>query len=99
MCLGESASLTFQLWRSNHSPNAALHLASFVNGEAKNIARHSAVRGPFWGDVAISIREDVAARLASDDNKKFLRAAANMVSDEDRFYLVDAALANLETQF
>jgi len=97
--LGESASLTFQLWRSNPSGNAALHLASFVVDEAKHLQRHEEVRGPFWDDVDADIRRDVAKRLTADDNKAFLEAAANQVSEEDRFYFIDSALSNLETQF
>jgi hypothetical protein len=97
--LGESASLTFELWRSNRSPNAALHLASFVIDEAKHLQRHQEVRGPFWEDVDANIRGDVANRLTSNDNKAFLEAVTDQVSDEDRFYLIDAALSNLERQF
>jgi hypothetical protein len=97
--LGESASLTFELWRSNRSPNAALHLASFVIGEAKHLHRHEEVRGPFWDDVDTDIRRDVAKRLISDDNKAFLQAATVEISEEDRFYLIDSALSNLQRQF
>lgn len=97
--LGESASLTFQLWRSNRSSNAALHLASFVIDEAKHLQRHQEIRGPFWDDVGADIRRDVANRLKSDDNKAFLQAASDQVSEEDRFYLIESALSNLERQF
>jgi hypothetical protein len=97
--LGESASLTFELWRSNHSANAALHLASFVIDEAKHLQRHEEVRGPFWDDIDADIRRDVAKRLTSNDNKTFLRAANDQVSEEDRFYLIESALSNLERQF
>jgi hypothetical protein len=97
--LGESASLTFELWRSNRSANAALHLASFVIDEAKHLQRHQEVRGPFWEDIDTDIRRDVANRLTSDENKGFLKAAADQVPEEDRFYLIDSALSNLERQF
>jgi hypothetical protein len=97
--LGESASLTFELWRSNRSLNAALHLASFVIDEAKHLQRHQDIRGPFWEDVDTDIRRDVANRLTSDDNKTFLQAAAHQVTEEDRFYLIESALSNLERQF
>jgi hypothetical protein len=97
--LGESASLTFELWRSNRSPTAALHLASFVIDEAKHLQRHQEVRGAFWDDIDTDVRRDVANRLTSEDNKAFLQAAAGQVSEEDRFYLIDSALSNLERQF
>jgi hypothetical protein len=57
------------------------------------------VRGPFWEDVDADIRLDVAKRLTADDNKAFLQAAAHQVFEEDRFYLIDSALSNLERQF
>ncbi len=97
--LGESASLTFQLWGSNQSPNAALHLASFVIDEAKHLQRYEEVRGPFWDDVDAATRRDVAKRLTSEDIKVFLKAAADQVSEEDRFYRIDSALSNLERHF
>jgi hypothetical protein len=97
--LGESASLTFQLWRSSTSSNAALHLASFVIDEAKHLQRHQEVRGPFWDDVDPDIRRDVANRLTSADTKSFLETAADRVSADDRFQYIDSALANLERQF
>jgi hypothetical protein len=97
--LGESASLTFELWRSSTSSNAALHLASFVIDEAKHLQRHQEVRGAFWDDVDADVRRDVANRLASGDTKSFLQAAADRVSADDRFHYIDSALANLERQF
>lgn len=80
-------------------PSAALHLASFVIDEAKHMQRHEEIRGPFWDDVDGDIRRDVAKRLTSDENKAFLQTAADQVTDEDRFYLIDSALSNLERQF
>jgi hypothetical protein len=97
--LGESASPTFERWRSSASPNAALHMASFIIDEAKHLSRHAEVRGPFWEDVSGDVRREVATLLTAERTTDFLQAAAGHVSDEDQFYFLDAALAELQRQF
>jgi hypothetical protein len=97
--LGDSASQTFELWRSNRSPKAALHLASFAIGQAKNLQRYGEVRGPFWEDVDTDIRRDVARHLTSDDNKAFLQAATDQVSAEERIDLIHPAFVSMGWQF
>jgi hypothetical protein len=94
--LGDSPSLTFERWRSSTSTNAALHLASFIIGEAKHVRRHREVRAPFWEDVKIEVRRDVAERLMSEATAKFLETAMRSASEDDRFNLLDAALAELQ---
>jgi hypothetical protein len=97
--LGEPASPTFARWRSSPSSNAALHMASFIIGEAKHLRHHAEVRGSFWEDVSGDVRREVANLLLEEGTTVFLRSAAGRVSDEDRFYLLDAALAELLRQF
>jgi hypothetical protein len=97
--LGESPSLNFERWRSSKSPHAALQLASFVINEARHLVRHEEVRGSFWEDVPEGKRREIAALLVSDAARHFLEAASGRVSEEDRFFLVDAALAELQRQF
>lgn len=97
--LRESAALTFERWRSSSSPNAALHMASFIIDEAKHLGRHAEVRGPFWGDVSADVRREVATLLTSERTADFLQAAARQVSEDDQFYFLDAAVAELQRQF
>lgn len=96
--LGEPASPTFERWRSSPSPNAALHMASFIISEAKQLRRHAEVRGAFWGDVSADVRREVAKLLLEEPTTVLLQSAAGQPSDEDRFYLLDAALAELLRQ-
>ena len=96
--LGDSPSLTFERWRSSTSPNAALQLASFIIDEAKHLRRHHEVRAPFWEDVDEAVRRDVAQRLMSDATKDLLEKAAARATEEERFYLLDAALSELQRQ-
>jgi hypothetical protein len=96
--LGDEPTLTFNRWLSSRSPNAALQMSSFMIEEAKSVRRHGEVRGSFWDDVAVEARRNVAEHLTSDASKAFLRVAAAQVSDEDRFTLLDAALAELQRQ-
>lgn len=97
--LGEPVSPTFERWRSSPSPNAALHMASFIIGEAKHLRHHAEVRGSFWGDVSGDVRREVANLLLEERTTACLQSVAGQVSDEDRFYLLDAALAELLRQF
>ena len=97
--LGELPSLTFERWRSSASPNAALHMASFIIDEAKHLSRNAEVRCSFWDDVNEDVRREVAKLLMAEPTNHFLQAAAGQVSEEDRFYFVDAALAELQRQF
>lgn len=94
--LGDSPSLIFERWRSTRSINAALNLAAFIIDEAKHIRRHHEVRAPFWEAVMPEVRRDMAERLASETTREFLAAARSDVSEEDRFYLLDAAMAELQ---
>ena len=97
--LRSSAALTFERWRSSSSPNTALHMASFIIDEAKHLSRHAEVRGPFWGDVSSDVRREVAELLKSERTARFLQAAARQVSEDDQFYFLDAAVAELQRQF
>lgn len=97
--LGNSALLTFERWRSTSSPNAALHMASFIIDEAKDLRHQAEVRGPYWEDVSVDVRREVARLLTAERTKVFLQAAAGQVSDEDQFALLDTALAELQRQF
>ena len=94
--LGDSPSLIFERWRSTTSANAALNLAAFIIDEAKHIRRHQEVRPPFWEDVNHEMRRDLAERLTSEATREFLAAAKSKVSEEDRFYFLDAATAELQ---
>lgn len=96
--LGDSPALTFERWQASVSPNAALNLASFIIGEAKHLRRHGEVRAPFWGDIDIAVRQDVARRLTAQETKVFLQSAATRASADDCFYLLDAAIAELSRQ-
>jgi len=71
-------------------------LAAFIIDEAKHVRRQGEVRGPFWEDVDVQVRRDVAERLMSTTTREFLEAAMGSASEEDRFYLLDAALAELQ---
>lgn len=98
MTLGEPAPPTFERWRSSSSPNAALHMASFIIRETKHLRRHAEVRGSFWGDVSADVRREVAKLLLEQRTMVMLQSAEGQLSDEDRLYLLDAALAELLRQ-
>lgn len=93
--LGEESDAALCRWLSATAEDAALQLASFVNDQAKNWRRFGAVAGSWWDDLAIALRQRIAARLMSDDTRRILEAAAPNSSEDDRFYLVDAALIEL----
>ncbi len=96
--LGEDPSAALKHWFSAASPNAALQLASFVNEQAKHWRRLKEVKGSWWDDIAAEQRIQVATGLMSDDARKVLEAAATVVSDDDRFYLIDSALIELQRE-
>ena len=97
--LGESASLTFERWCASSSPNAVLHMASFIIDERNHLRRHAEVRGSFWENLSADVRREVAKLLTAERTADFLQAAEGQVSDEDKFYFLDAALAELQRQF
>jgi hypothetical protein len=97
--LGEAVAQPFERWRTSSSANAALNMASFIISEAKHLRMHREVRGSFWEEVGHDVQQEVAALLLDERTKVFLQSAAERVSEEDRFYHVDAALAELGRQF
>jgi len=99
LTLGQPAQQSFAMWRGSVGPNPVLQMASFISHAAKDLVRHGEVRIGFWKDLGQDVRQEVAKLLTSEETADFLRAAASDVSDEDRFYLIDAALADLHQQF
>lgn len=97
--LGESPLPIFERWCLSSSPNAALHMASFIISEGRNLSRHAEVRGAFWDGVSEDVRLEVAKLLKSQRTAEFLQAAAGQVSEEDQFYFLDSALGELQRQF
>jgi hypothetical protein len=97
--LGEPVAQPFERWRTSSSANAALNMASFIISEAKHLRLHREVRGSFWEKVSQDERQEVAALLSEERTMAFLQSAVERVSEEDRFYHLDAALAELVRQF
>jgi len=93
---GEDPDFALRRWLSATAGNAALQLGSFINDQAKHWRRSGAVSGSWWDDLAIEPRRRIAERLMSDDVRRILEAASPNLSDDDRFYLVDAALIELQ---
>lgn len=93
--LGQSVSLTVERWRCIASPNAGLHMATFINDNATGLHRHGEVRGAFWEVVNENARREVTRQILLDATADFLKATADHVSEEDRFYLTDPALHEL----
>ena len=91
--LGEPIAPVIDRWRTSNWANAALNLAGLINAESKNIHRHGEVRGSFWKEVSEELRRDVAQLLMEDQTMAFLRSAADLASEEDRFYFLDSAIA------
>ncbi len=89
----------FERWRSSTSANAALNMARFIISESKHLRKHGEVRGFFWEEVREEARREVAKFLLEERTIVFLRSAAERVSDEDRFYHLDTAVAELARQF
>lgn len=97
--LGEPVTPPFERWRSSTSANGALNMACFIISESKHLREHGEVRGPFWDTVSENVRREVAKLLMEEQTMVFLQSAAERVSEEDRFYHLDAALAELARQF
>lgn len=93
--LGDSPALTFERWQALLSPNAALNLASFIIGQTMHLRRHGEVRAPFWGNIDIAVRQDVARRLMAQETLDFLKLAATRASADDGFYLLEAAIVEM----
>ena len=74
-------------------------MASFIVSEAKHLRGHGEVRGTFWEEVSHDVRKEVAELLLDEQTMAFLQSAAERVSENDRFYHLDAALAELCRQF
>jgi len=83
-------------WRASRSAHAALQIASFIIKEGKHLRRHGEVRGGFWNEIDQAPRQAIAHFLLSEDTRRFLETWAPKVPAEDRFYLVEAALAELD---
>jgi hypothetical protein len=97
--LGEPASPAFERWRSSRSPNAALHLASFIEEQEINLRNHAQVGAYFLADVSEDARREVAKLLLEEQTTVMLQWATGQASDEDRSYFLDPALAALLRQF
>lgn len=97
--LGDPPSLSIARWRASASPNAVLHMAAFIADEAKYLRRGATVRGAFWQEVSEEARAEVGKLLLSGATMNFLVAGVGRVSDEDCFYFLDTAVAELERQF
>lgn len=97
--LDEPVTPPFQRWRSSTSPNAALNMARFILSESKHLHKHGEVRGFFWEEVSEEARREVAKLLLEERTIAFLESAAEQASEEDRFYYLDAAVAELARQF
>ena len=97
--LGESPAPLLERWCSSNSPNAALQIADFIKSEAKELVRNGAVAGPFWEDADEAATMEIGELLMSDRTRGFLEAASEHVSEEDRFFYIDAALNELSPQF
>ncbi|WP_343517950.1 hypothetical protein [Sphingomonas sp.] len=96
--LGEPVTPPFERWRSSTSANAALNMASFIISELKHLCKHGEVMRSFWEEVSEDARREVAKLLLDERTKIFLQSAVERVSEEDRFYHLDAAVAELVRQ-
>lgn len=94
--IGEPVSPPIEHWRSSSSPNAALHMASFIIDEAKHLSRHGEVRGGFWEEVSQDVRAEVARLLTARRTREFLQAVASRVADEEQMYFLNPALGVLQ---
>jgi hypothetical protein len=94
--LGQSVALTVERWRCVASPNAGLQMASFINDNATDLHRHGEVRNAFWEEVSENARREITRQLLLKATTDFLTATAAQVSEEDRFYLTDPALYQLQ---
>ncbi|HEV7289807.1 hypothetical protein [Sphingomonas sp.] len=97
--LGQPVAPPFERWRSSTSANAALNMARFIISESRHLRQHGEVRGSFWKDVSEDTRREVAQLLLEERTIAFLHSAAERVSEEDRFYHLDAAVAELARRF
>lgn len=97
--LGEPVLPPFERWRSSTSANSALNMARFIISESKYLRQHGEVRGFFWEEVNEDARREVAKLLLEERTIIFVQSAAERVSEEDRFYHLDAAVAELARQF
>lgn len=97
--LGEPPAPLMERWCSSVSPNAALQMADFIKSEAKDLVRHGAVGGPFWEEADEKAKMEIGQWLKSERVARFLNSAAGQVSEEDRFFYIDAALSELTRQF
>lgn len=97
--LGEPVDIPFERWLSSTSANAALNLASLIISESRHLRDHGEVRGGFWKEASEDARRQVAKLLLEERTIAFLQSAAERVSEEDRFYHWDAALAELARPF
>lgn len=93
--LGEPLAEAFGDWFNATSPNAALQLARFVNEQAPNWRRSHEVRGPWWDGLSPALRHEIARELMSERSRAKIEGATD-ASDEDRFYLIDAALIEMQ---
>jgi hypothetical protein len=97
--LGEPSAPLMELWCSSHSSNSALQMADFIKSEAKSILRKGAIGGPFWQEVDEKPRIEIAGWLKSERTAELLRERAGQVTEEDRFFYIDAALNELARQY
>lgn len=96
LLLGESASATFEKWLLCVSINARLQMAAFIMEERRHLRRHHDIRTPFWEDVDVAVRQNVAALLMSRATIEFLQGAEQEASEEDRLKLLRPALDAVE---
>jgi hypothetical protein len=97
--LGEPPAPLMERWCSSVAQNAALQMANFIKSEAKDLVRPGAVGGPFWEGADENAKIEIGEWLKSLRVKGFLNNAAGQVSEEDRFFYIDAALSELTRQF
>ncbi|MBX7501844.1 hypothetical protein K3181_10365 [Qipengyuania sp. YG27] len=94
--LGEPASRVMERWIASPAINAQLQMASFIVDQARDLSLWAKVSGPFWDDVSVDVRRELAEQLRADQTKRYLHAAAGNVSDEDRSALLEPALSEFE---
>lgn len=97
--LGEPVTPAFECWRASTHANAALNMAGFIISESKNIRRNGMVRCSFWHEVNEEVRREVAKLLLEKRTKVFLQSAMDQVSEDDCFFHLDAALAEIARKF